>query len=290
MKGTSTMGSLKALILASVALTGLATVVKAADLLPPPPMVEPMAPAPVEFGGWYLRGDVGVGIPQVSGSNSTFYGPGTVPGFGENSHELDSHAFIGAGVGYQINNWFRADVTGEYRASSRYSGLEHYANVFGTPPACGIGQPYCYDGYSGSVTSGVFLANGYVDLGTWSGLKPYLGVGIGGSYNKMSNLTDYGLGFGTAPDNGKFSLAWALMAGIGYQITPNLTLELGYRYLNMGNVQSGIIQCYNTASCGPGEQLNFKLASQDIRIGMRWMFADVAPPPPQFQAPLVRKY
>ena len=33
-------------------------------------------------------------------------------------------ATIGVGVGYQVNNWFRADVTGEYRTRSRYSATE----------------------------------------------------------------------------------------------------------------------------------------------------------------------
>ena len=53
------MASLKALTLASVAVLALTRFAAAADLLPPPPMPEP--PPPV-FGGWYLRGDIGMAV------------------------------------------------------------------------------------------------------------------------------------------------------------------------------------------------------------------------------------
>ena len=32
------------------------------------------------------------------------------------------------------------------------------------------------------------------------------------------------------------NFAWALMAGLDFNVTQNLKLELGYRYLNMGKI------------------------------------------------------
>jgi len=288
MKGTSTMGSLKALILASVALTGLATVGKAADLLPPPPMVEPMAPAPVDFGGWYLRGDVGVGISSLSQQASTF-----APGYNTGNPQftnasLDDAMIIGLGAGYQFNNWFRADITGEYRSSAHYTSREMYS---GSTCTATIGN--CSDGYSASISSAVFLANGYVDVGTWNGFTPFVGAGVGFADHYIRNLTDTSLapigGWGYAQNSSSMNFAWAAMAGISYAVAPNLKLEASYRYLDMGRPSSGQIVCPNSPQC-PYEVQKYHIASNDIRIGLRWMFNDMPPPPPQVQMPLVRKY
>ena len=33
-------------------------------------------------------------------------------------------------------------------------------------------------------------------------------------------------------------MAWALAAGVGFQLTPSMTLDIGYRYLNSGTVNT----------------------------------------------------
>jgi opacity protein-like surface antigen len=282
MKGKVIMGSLKAFIVAgalAVAAPGLAI---AADLPPPPPVVEPIAPVP--FGNWYLRGDVGVGVAEISNLRSSFDPGFFVPGDTFNAKSIGDSAFVDLGVGYQFNSWFHADVTGEYRTAGLYHAIESF-----TPPTCAFAN--CFDNYNASVSSAVFLANGYFDIGTWYGFTPYIGAGVGVADNIVRGLTDVGTttgGFGFAPDHSSLSFAWAAMAGIGYAITPNLRLEMGYRYLNMGTVTGGPIQCTNTPFCGHEIQ-KFNLASNDIRIGMRWMFADLAPAP-VYQPTLVRKY
>jgi len=285
------MANVKAILSAGAILLSAVSGVQAADLLPPPPPppLEPVS-AP-NFGNWYIRGDVGVGIDQISGLRSTFSDGSIPPGFARESSSVGNQVELGIGVGYQVNNWFRADVTGEYRTDSHFKALESYSD---TTHYCGSGLPSvttCYDGYDANVSNAVFLANGYFDIGTWYGITPFFGAGVGFSHNQISGLTDRGTGFGQAPDNGKFDFAWALMAGLAYSVTPNFKIEMSYRYLDMGSVQSGGIQCFNTASCSQEFQ-NFKLASNDIRIGFRYMFADYAPPAPplEYQQPLVRKY
>src|ERR1700712_2683432 len=93
--------------LAFVALTGAAA---AADLLPPPPAFEP--PPPIvssEMGGWYLRGDAGVGISNSSSlSSDPFVPPGGQDSLYNSS--LSEAALFDVGVGYQVNNCFRADI------------------------------------------------------------------------------------------------------------------------------------------------------------------------------------
>jgi len=83
-------------------------------------------------------------------------------------------------------------------------------------------------------------------------------------------------------------LAWAVHAGLGYDVTPNLKLELAYRYLNMGDAQAGKLVC--AGGICPGTVYSYKdLESHDIKIGMRWMLASY-PAPIHAPAPLIRKY
>src|SRR5450755_415019 len=123
------MGVLKALFLVSGAIVGLTSVAHAADLLPPPPRMEP-APtmsAP-DFSGWYLRGDVGMAIQTASLNPSISPNPLIgQPADAFNSFynsSLSASALFDVGVGYQINNWLRFDVTGEYRGGGHLQTLE----------------------------------------------------------------------------------------------------------------------------------------------------------------------
>ena len=309
------MGSTKALLLAGAMALGALGTAHAADLPMPQPQYVPL-PEPVQFGGWYLRGDVGVGIASSPEIRSTFFDATgaaitgadlatAVPGFGRNQQSIDDAAFVDVGVGYQFNNWFRLDATGEYRTRQNFHTIEQYdAGVaFGVP-----GQFYNHDDYNGAVQSSVFLLNAYADLGTWWCLTPFIGGGVGAAYNHVSYVTDRNSGvditnangnffggvgsggYGYAGSTGKFNLAYAAMAGVDYAVSPNLKLELSYRYLNMGDVKSAQISC--NGSC-THESQKYTLASNDIRIGMRWMFNDIPPAPapiPYPEAPIVRKY
>lgn len=279
------MASLKALCLAGVASLAATATTYAADLLPPPPPPVYYPPPPIVVGsGWYLRGDLGAGLTQLSNARSEFTRP--IPDFSQEGSFLKETAIVGAGAGYQVNNWFRADVTGEYRFGAKYRAFENYTGS----PNCPTGSGYfCVDGYKGTVSSAVFLANGYVQLGTWYGITPYVGGGVGVALNTMSGLVDYGItnsgAFGQAANKTTSNFAWALMAGLSYDLTPNVKLDIGYRYLDMGKLVTGSIECNVNNGC-PHEVQRFNLTSHDLRIGLRYMFADYAPPPP----PLIRKY
>ena len=90
--------------------------------LPPvyPPPIEEYAPA----SGWYLRGDIGMTNQQFKSLHQRLYDvPGTTVeavGMG-----WDSSTFFGLGVGYKFNDWFRADVTGEYRGKANFHGSDN---------------------------------------------------------------------------------------------------------------------------------------------------------------------
>ncbi len=304
------MGSLKTLALAGAVLAGATAVASAADLRGPAPVGLPPAPiaAPIaEASGWYLRGDIGIG--QMDGKfEVNQVGVGVARG----SHEsFGSTVFAGIGAGYQFNSWLRADITGEYRGATDFRFKDRFCFdavaggcAFGPPPsgngAVGINS------ISGKISSTVGLVNAYVDLGTWHGLTPFVGAGVGFARHTIYGMTDIGsvdtyvagvgantTTFGTLGDKTKTNVAWALHAGVGYDVTQSLKLELAYRYLNMGSVTSNASVCGVTVCATPPYTIRAKnLDSHDFRIGMRWMLGGplVAAAPMPYPAHVTKKF
>ncbi|MGO4171470.1 outer membrane protein [Bosea sp. TAF32] len=283
------MGSLKTLALAGALTLGASLAAQAADLAyaPPPPPPEPLGLKGTISSGIYLRGDVGVGVQTVG----KYFQEDVAQFGGRFFGKTDNSAFFaGLGIGYRFNNWLRFDVTGEYRGSSSIGVNDIVFNPFINDNQTNT--------YKGNLSSLVTLFNGYIDLGTWNCLTPYIGAGIGFTQNRISGLTDQGsvAGFptlGFANNGTKTNVAWALMAGLGYEVNKNLTLELGYRYLNLGDGQSGRIQnAFLPESYGPLKAKD--IDSHDFRIGMRWNFGDPnccgTPEPVAYAPPVVRKY
>jgi len=303
------MAKFKAFIIASGALFALARSAAAADLLPPPPALEPPPPV-MEFGGWYLRGDVGMGWNATAPSLAVSPDPlavgiagGTLDSAATNTFNnstISASGIFDFGFGYQFNSWFRADVTEELRGGAGFQTLEvlNEPNIVGSNTSS---QQYA-DFYRANLGSYVTMFNGYADLGTWSGITPYVGAGVGFAYNRLFGMTDTGTAFsngvlspvgGYLEDGGKWNFAWGLMAGLSFDVTQNLKLDLGYRYLDYGKFTSGVSHCLNGTGTGTGFSCQGytvysknELASNDLRIGLRWMIGENAPAP----APLVRKY
>src|SRR4051812_33690070 len=283
------MGSFKSFALAGVFAVAASASSLAADLLPPPPMA-PLAPPPVlEASGWYLRGDVGVS----SYDGGKFSSPDLPPAqfFGT---DLGAGAFAGVGVGYQFNNWLRADVTGEYRFSKGFK-VFHRINWVDGAGVPGVTNEVV----QGDFTSAVFLLNGYVDLGTWHGVTPFIGAGVGFARNMMRGFSDqsineFPVGGVASPSGGamsnadKTNFAWALHAGVAYDVTPNFKMELAYRYLNLGEARTGQINCFCGQTFSP---LKVKdLESHDIKLGFRWLLGAPVPVAMEMPAPIIRKY
>lgn len=278
------MRSVKILIAAGAA-SLLSTAAFAADMpiMPPPPMA--YAPPPVQdFGGWYLRGDIGVTSNQGKLHVNAY---DTLPAGALNQigHGFDGGTLYGIGVGYQFNSWFRADITGEYRSKVSFNGTD-----FVTFPTNSIG-----DAYHGGIQSWVGLVNVYADLGTWGCLTPFIGAGVGAATIKTSGFSDVTTFPGASGFTGSFAadgatktnLAWAVHAGLAYKVTNNFTVELAYRYLDMGTAVQGNGRSFDGSNAGPSSFQFRDLTSQDVKLGVRFNLpcCDVPPPPP----PLIRK-
>jgi opacity protein-like surface antigen len=280
------MRSVKFLIAAAAA-SLLSSAAFAADMAiaSPPPAYYP--PPVEDFGGWYLRGDIG-----VTNTRGKFFAPAyddaSTVSVNQLGHGFTGGSSYGLGVGYQFNSWFRADITGEYRSKVLFSGTD-FANIAGLGPISDV--------YSARFSSWVAMANIYADLGTWWCITPFVGVGVGGAFNQVDGLQDLGSipspGVGSvnsasyfANSANKTSFAWAAHAGLAYKVNQNFTVELAYRYLDLGNAVTGRGDTFDGLLAGRGRPFQFNdLTSQDIRLGVRWTCCDV----PAAPAPLIRK-
>ena len=284
-------------ILAAATASLLSTATFAADMA-----MAPLRPAqydppsdPGDPSGWYLRGDIGFSNQSIKkiGIDDPRLNAGVVPGTFSQTSSVDTGGIFDVGVGYQFNSWFRADVIGQYRGKAGFKGVD----LFQSPVGGGVTAPVV-DTYAGSKSELLFLANAYVDMGTWYGVTPYIGAGVGASRITITNMADVSLisptfgggpGVAYAQEGSQWNFAWAAHAGLAFKVDPRLTLELGYSYVDLGQGTTGRSASYDSALT----PYTFKfdhITSHDLKLGLRWQL-DPAQPfymPPQLP-PLVRK-
>ena len=124
-----------------------------------------------------------------------------------------------------------------------------------------------------------------------------VGAGIGASRIGIHSFRDRGIDSvlnGSNPTLGyansayKWNLAWALHAGLAYNVTPDFTIELAYRYIHLGDGKSGDIIAFDGTNT-LNNPMHFKdITSHDIKLGVRWALADMGVS--HWAPPLVSKY
>ena len=123
------------------------------------------------------------------------------------------------------------------------------------------------------------LLNAYFDLGTWSGVTPYVGVGAGvalvscdgwrsSSLISPETLPAIAPAINRATDDWRF--AWSLMAGISYSINQNLALDVGYRFLDIQDGKALPQLPCRPSSVGIGTIDYSDFYSHQVRVGFRY--------------------
>lgn len=262
----------------------LSTPAQAADMPfaaePPAPVNEEM----LEWGSnWYLRGDVGMAGVSPTGLNGVILSP-----------DFPNNWTIGLGGGYKFNNWFRADFTVDYESLYNRNAIAPElarACPQGFLPVPGdttgtqffVNSPLCTPSVRNRTESMAVLFNAYVDLGNWYGFTPYVGAGVGTNvlYQQaglnwfMGNGLPYHITFAHPVTGQQFYQNWdtryqgtflrfayAFMGGVSYDIDENWKVDVGYRYLNLGNITG--VDRYNYP-------VSRDLTSHQVRVGFRYM-------------------
>jgi opacity protein-like surface antigen len=213
---------------------------------------------------WYMRADFGYawqGADKVTVEHPTI----------ASSNISDSWA-VGFGVGRYFGRGFRGDVTYEWRGNTDINAV--------STSCCSTTTHF-------SMRSQVMLANLYYDFRPGERFNPYVGAGIGtalletsgGSYpNNTCGCVDY-IG------KSQWNFAWALMAGASFRLDRGaqrvggikdsgyvtvaepgrLHLDLGYRYLNIGDAVTGPNWWDGKAGPKAGN-----VDAHELRVGLRY--------------------
>jgi opacity protein-like surface antigen len=122
-----------------------------------------------------------------------------------------------------------------------------------------------------SVRSYTMMLNVYKDLGKYGNITPYVGAGIGAAYHMVGETYftgNYNLPNRIEGDN-DLSFAWALMAGVGYQVSDRAIVDFGYRYIDMGEANSGRVD--SAGAVNPRVQID-DLTAHEVKVGLRYHF------------------
>lgn len=268
------MGTSRSLFIGALASTLFSGVAFAADYTPVP-VVDFEPEYELELGGnLYLRGYVGFTNQQVDDMNNAIFGAAAYEFL---QADFESSGLFGGAVGYRVNEWFRADISAEYRMRAGFDGLDRYdGDGDGLFTNMSPGND-ATNQYTADKSEFLVLANAFVDLGSYHQISPYVGAGVGASYTMIDDLLDVNTiesSTAYANHNGVWSFAWALYAGLGFEVNEQLTLDFGYRYLHIGDAESGDI----IRSDGQNNTFNplefEEITSHDLTLGFRWNFGE----------------
>lgn len=217
----------------------------------------------------YLRGDYSYAWQEAGdlwGATTQF-----------TNRSVDDTWSAGVGIGRYFGRGIRGDITWEWRGETDVTGSTSIT-------ACGGAQ--CTTSFG--VKSQVVLANLYYDFRPGERFTPYVGVGLGAVRHDTSGGE---IVCGVVPAcsfNGDkdWNAAGAFMAGFSFRIDRSghapvsikdapyaaaqpgrLHLDVGYRYLYLGEVHTGIRS--DVAIATPGPHID-DLSAHEIRVGLRW--------------------
>lgn len=187
--------------------------------------------------GMYVSGSLGIGLLSDAENNQS----GTNFEF---SYDLGFNA--GGAIGYDFGS-FRAE------AELAYHRNDVDLITFSSGASVAI---------DGTVSALSLMANGYYDFGSRkSFLAPYLGLGAGlAMVNEDVSISSSGL---QLVDDSAAVFAYQLMAGVGFNISPNTTLTVGYRYFATMDPE------LDDAS---GVPFDSEYQSHDVMVGIRFAF------------------
>ena len=213
----------------------------------------------------YWRLDVGGGIATDAAlSDNVKTAPPVICGnvacttYGE-LNDVGTSRLFAIGAGAHLSPSTRFDVTLNIRDSFDLGERDVAGNYF-----------------TAEMKSVSVMLNGYFDLPqSWG--TPYLGAGVGYASNKLSSITvASGVVDGPLrglPDGSKSGVAWSLMAGIGWQMSGGGIIDLGYRYIDLGKIETGagVTNCLG-GPCVPQSYggMSGNLRTHEFAIGLRY--------------------
>lgn len=215
------------------------------------------------FSGFYVKGEAGISIggstgttaPESNGMPAIF-----------DSTDLGTGAGFGVGLGAYVTGRFRTELLFTSRQGHDYNSEIPGAPIQVTAEA--------------DVASYALMLGGIFDIHTFEigqiKVTPNVSAMAGFAYNTTSDLTYTVAGLGNIVVDGgnTTNFAWGVGAGAGIALTDRISLDLGYRYSDLGDFETGrnIVSATVPAAFSLDKGWDGHYATHDILLGLRYKF------------------
>lgn len=216
-------------------LLALTPTVQAADI--------DVAPEPMGM-GWYVSVFGGLSLAKdedgsfIDASSSTVYF----------DLDLDNGFTAGIAVGAQFNEWLR----GEVEFSGNWHDVEGFVGSSADPTTTAV---------EGDESALFALANLWLDVPVGEFFRPYVGGGVG--FGRLNVELETTLG-SSLVDDSDWGFAWQVGAGVAFDISSNMAIDVGYRFKSIENAD---IEVDDDA-----EDIEKDYRSHNILLGLRFGF------------------
>ncbi len=225
------------------------------------------------IGGCYVRADAGYGwntddkgIAQISPGFGTAIGPVEQPNFTDSwfgevgigcrlvrQHMSGGGSIKDAPVASYHPSPIRGDITYAFHGERKFHGVPL------NPPSP---PPTFVDPVDAKLHTNTLMFNVYYDLPAMHRITPYIGAGLGMAFLEMRDITFTNGVVVRLDSKDETKFAWSLMAGVSIDLGSKMVLDVGYRYLNVGDITA--------SSPAHGYSLKLNDTSQhQAKIGIR---------------------
>ena len=214
--------------------------------------ISPYASFKINYGQIKADGESGLADGSVESSSFNF------------DSTFNSRIAAGASLDISKNGALRVEL--EY-SDTTASFFEYTGTIAGG----GSNEEFTY-----KLQSKTLLLNTYFDVNTGTILTPYIGLGAG--VNHASLESNFKAGNFSTPTSivSDWLPVWNIGVGVGVQITEALTLDIGYRYTDLGKLKGQKGLYWNQAGVGVwrvGEIVaGSRFTSHEGSIGLRYNF------------------
>ncbi|MDA8870508.1 outer membrane beta-barrel protein [Rhizobiaceae bacterium] len=175
-----------------------------------------------------------------------------VPTAIKNNYEDFNYAGFVA-IGFDNREGMRAEIEAGY---SQFDIDDHTVVALGN-------ERFEGDAAFGKTNVTTVMANAYYDV-AFGKLRPYVGAGLGVARVEFDKLGVQVAGSPlTALDTDAYGFAWQIGAGVGYDLTDNIALELGYRLSGIQGLDFGAVD---------GTVSRDQFLSHTVTTGVRYSF------------------
>ena len=230
-------------------------------------------------------GAIGAGIAIGSDENNFRDTGDAVPASFVSAFETDDNVAIYGALG----KYFRDDVRGEIELANRTQEIDEIAG-----DGLGFGG-FPDDGTIGDLSATTLMLNVFKDFNVDAAgrLTPYLGLGAGVArirpeFENISSADaddDTLNGYRVVVSDKDYTIAGQAMAGLSFDFTDNMMVDVRYKYLSTGKYEyGGFVNDLFT-------DLEGNYSVQEVTAGLRWNFGGgAAAPAPVAAAPAPVQY